>query len=131
MSTKSPILKRFVTFTACVFSCLSLLARDYSGHRYSGDADIGLPNGSEVGTGIIIALIAIPIGYLILNMSNSKDSEGNTFGGCLGLLFIGGGIIGLLPLIAWLCAIGNILIGIGFALFVIIGVIGWLTSKKK
>ena len=131
MSKKKPILNRFITFAASVCSYLPILARDYSGHRYSGDANIGLPNGSEVGKGIIIALIAIPIGYLILNMSNSKDGEGNTFAGCLGVLFIGGGIICLLPLIAWLCAIGNVLIGIGIALFVIIGVIGWLTSKKK
>jgi hypothetical protein len=64
-------------------------------------------------------------------MSNSKDGESNTFVGCLGVIFIGGGIIGLLPLLAWLCAFGNILLGIGFALFVVIGVIGWLTSKKK
>lgn len=110
---------------------VQIMARDYSGHRYYGDGDIGLPNGSEVGTGIIIALVAIPIGYMILNMSNSKDGESNTFVGCLGVIFIGGGIIGLLPLLAWLCAFGNILLGIGFALFVVIGVIGWLTSKKK
>jgi len=131
MSRNSTVIKRFWALTSYTCSCLSLIARDYSGHRYYGDADIGLPNGSEVGTGIIIALVAIPIGYLILNMSNTKDGEGNTFVGCLGVLFIGGGLIGLLPLLAWLCAIGNVLIGIGFALFVIVGVIGWLTSKNK
>lgn len=41
--------------------------------------DIGLPSGNEVVTGLIIVVIAIPIGYLIL--PNSKNS---TFGGLIG-----------------------------------------------
>lgn len=123
--------KRFSILIASIIANLTAFARDYSGHRYYDDPDIGLPSGSEVGTGLIIAIIAIPIGYLILNMSNSESSEGNSFGGCLGVIFIVGGLVCLLPLVAWLCAIGNVLIGIGIALFVIIGVIGWLTSKKK
>lgn len=108
-----------------------IMARDYSGHRYFGDADIGLPNGNEVGIGLLIAIMAIPVGYIILKMSDSKSGEGNTLGGCIGVVFIGGGIIALLPLVAWLCAIGSVLIGIGFALFIVIGIIGLFMSKKK
>ena len=114
-----------------LFTSLFAFARDYSGHRYYGDDDIGLPNGSEVGIGLVIALIAIPIGYLVINMSKSNNEEDNIFVGCLGSLFICGGIFSLLPLLAWLCAIGNIIIGIGFILFVIIGIIGFFISKKK
>lgn len=108
-----------------------MFARDYSGHRYFDSPDIGLPSGSEVGTGLVIAIIAIPIGYLILKMSDSKTSEGNSFGGCLGVIFIIGGLVCLLPLVAWLYAIGSVVIGIGMALFVVIGIIALFTSKNK
>ena len=50
---------------------LSLYAEP-SGRGYDPNApDIGLPSGNEVLTGLIIAIIAIPIGYLILN-ANKK-----------------------------------------------------------
>ena len=125
------MIKRGSLFLTSLLSSLSAFTRDYSGHRYYGDADIGLPNGNEVGIGLVIALIAIPIGYLIINMSKSNSGEDNMFVGCLGLLFIGGGIVSLLPLLAWLCAIANIVIGIGFILFIVVFVIGFLLSKNK
>lgn len=121
------MIKRISILLLSLFTSFTIFARDYSGRRYYGNADIGLPDGSEVGIGLVIALIAIPIGYLIINMSESN----NVFVGCLGLLFIGGGIASLLPLVAWLCAIGSIIIGIGFALFIIVVVIGFFMSKKK
>ncbi|WP_337409184.1 hypothetical protein [Paraprevotella xylaniphila] len=90
--------------------------------------DIGLPSGNEVVTWLIIAVITIPIGYLIL--SNSKNS---TWGGLIGVVFIGAGIVSLLPILAWLCSIIGVLVGIGFLLFTIIIVIGLiynLINKK-
>lgn len=124
------MIKRIYILLLSLHTSFTIYAKDYSGHRYYGDADIGLPNGSEVGIGLVIALITIPIGYLIINMSN-HNGEDNMLVGCLGLLFIGGGIVSLLPLLAWLCAIANVLIAIGFALFIIVVVIGFFMSKKK
>ena len=123
--------KKVSILTASLLANLEMFARDYSGHRYFESPDIGLPSGSEVGTGLVIAIIAIPIGYLILKMSDSQTSEGNSFGGCLGVIFIIGGLVCLLPLVAWLCAIGSVVIGIGMALFVVIGIIALFTSKNK
>lgn len=123
--------KKVSILTASLLANLEMFARDYSGHRYFDSPDIGLPSGSEVGTGLVIAIIAIPIGYLILKMSDSKTSEGYSFGGCLGVIFIIGGLVCLLPLVAWLCAIGSVVIGIGMALFVVIGIIALFTSKNK
>ena len=123
--------KKVSILTASLLANLEMFARDYSGHRYFDSPDIGLPSGSEVGTGLVIAIIAIPIGYLILKMSDSKTSEGNSFGGCLGEIFIIGGLVCLLPLVAWLYAIGSVVIGIGMALFVVIGIIALFTSKNK
>lgn len=125
------MIKRCSILLFYLFTSLSVFTRDYSGHRYYGDADIGLPSGNEVGIGLAIAIVAIPIGYLFLNMSNSKNGEDNMFAGCFGLLFIGGGIVALLPLIAWLCAIANVIIGIGFVLLIVVIVIGFLMSKTK
>jgi len=123
--------KKVSILTVSLLANLEMFARDYSGHRYFDSPDIGLPSGSEVGTGLVIAIIAIPIGYLILKMSDSKTSEGNSFGGCLGVIFIIGGLVCLLPLVAWLYAIGSVVIGIGMALFVVIGIIALFTSKNK
>ena len=124
------IRRQLTTFIGLI-AHLPIMARDYSGHRYFGDDDIGLPSGSEVGIGIVIALIAIPVGYMILKMSETKNGESNSFGGCFALLCIGGGIISLLPLFAWLCAISSVIYGIAIVLFIIIAIIAFLFSKNK
>lgn len=89
--------------------------------------DIGLPDGSEVGIGLLIAIFALPIGYFFLNGSK----EDNSSGGCFGLIFIGVGIVCLFPLLAWICAIGQVIIGIGIALFIILLIIGLISGKFK
>lgn len=88
-----------------------------SGRGYDPNApDLGLPEGNEVLTGLIIAAIAIPLGYAILNANNKNNngSDENSFWGGLGMLFIGGGIVCLLPLVAWLCSILSAILAIGF-----------------
>ncbi len=87
--------------------------------------NIGLPSGNEVITGLIIAVITIPIGYLIL--SNSKNS---TLGGLIGVALIGIGIITLLPTLAWLSSIIGVIVGIGFLVFIIIIIVALFVNKK-
>ncbi len=100
--------------------------RDYG--RYPDDANIGLPNGSEVGIGLLIAVIAIPIGWLICKASSGK--EGN-FVGCLGTLLVLGGIVALLPLLAWVCAVGSALYVVGIAIVVVVVIIALIFGSKK
>lgn len=53
-----------------------------SGRGYDPNApDLGLPEGNEVLTGLIIAAIAIPLGYAILNANNKNNngSDENSF----------------------------------------------------
>lgn len=88
--------------------------------------DLGLPEGGEVLTGLIIAVIVIPLGLLIMN--SSKDSS---FSGCLGVLFIGAGIVCLLPLLAWLCSIMSAIVAIGILIVVVILVLSAFTSKNS
>lgn len=93
---------------------------------------IGLPDGNEVLTGLIIAIIAFPIGYAISNASRKENSSDESmFPGCLGIIFYVGGIIGLLPLIAWVFSILSAVYTIGLILIVIIGIIGFIFSKLK
>ena len=113
---KGHIMRYLLSFYG-LFVFTQLYAYEPRGRLYD-IPDIGLPSNNEVVTGLIIAIIAIPIGYLIL--SNSKNS---TFGGLIGVGFIGAGIISLLPTLAWLCSIIGVLVGIGFLLFIIIVVI--------
>lgn len=97
-----------------IISIMPLYAYEPRG-RVHDIPDIDLPSENEVVTGLIITVIAIPIGYLIL--SNSKNS---TLGGLIGTGFIGAGIITLLPTLTWLCNIIGVLVYIGFLLFIII-----------
>lgn len=43
---------------------------------------------------------------------------------------MGVGFIGLIPLIAWICAIGQVLIGVGIAIVVLIAIFSFLFGKK-
>jgi hypothetical protein len=90
--------------------------------------NIGLPQGSEVGIGFIVALIVLPLGFMIIR--SSKDSS---YGGCLGMILMGIGIIALLPLLAWLFSIINLVVGIGFLAFIVLAIIALvykLLNKK-
>ena len=100
--------------------------RDFG--RFPDNYDIGLPGGNEVGIGLVIGLIAIPIGFLICKASSDKD--GSVFG-CLGVLLIIGGIIALLPLLAWVCALGSALYVIGIVVVAIIVILSLIFGGKK
>ena len=103
----------------------------FAGPRYDPyEPDFGLPDGSELGIGLLVAIIALPIGYFMLNSSENSNSDGIPAGGCFGMILIGIGFIGLLPLIAWVCAIGQVLVGIGIAIVILIAIFGFIFGKK-
>lgn len=113
-------------------SAMKLMAEP-SGRGYDPNApDLGLPGGNEVFTGLLIAIIAIPIGYIILN-SGKRDnsSEDSIFPGCLGVILIGGGIVCLLPMIAWIFSILSAIFTIGIIVVIIIVILAFIFSNKK
>ena len=126
---KECILTGVLSFVGSITS----LYAEPRGRGYDPNApDFGLPGGNEVLTGLIIAFIAIPIGYAILNANKKENSSDESlFPGCLGLIFIGGGLVCLLPLIAWAFSILSAVFTIGFILVVIIGIIALIFSKNK
>ncbi len=130
---KKYILTGLLSFIGSITS----LYAEPSGRGYDPDApDLGLPEGNEVLTTLIIAIIAIPIGYAILNAGKRDNtSDESLFPGCLGEIFIGGGLVCLFPLVVWLCSILKIILSavfaIGFVAVVIIGIIALIFSKKK
>lgn len=125
--------KNILTGLLFFISSITSLFAEPSGRGYDPDApDLGLPRGNEVLTGLIIAIIAIPIGYAILNIGKRDNtSDESLFPGCLGVIFIGGGLVCLLPLVAWLFSILSAVLAIGFVAVVTIGIIGLIFSKKK
>lgn len=125
--------KNILTGLLFFISSITSLFAEPSGRGYDPDApDLGLPGGNEVLTGLIIAIIAIPIGYAILNIGKRDNtSDESLFPGCLGVIFIGGGLVCLLPLVAWLFSILSAVLAIGFVAVVTIGIIGLIFSKKK
>lgn len=103
----------------------------YAGPRYDpNEPDLGLPGGSELGIGLLVAIFALPIGYSILKYSDDSKSDGISAGGCFGMILMGIGFVGLIPLIAWICAIGKVLIGIGIAVVIIIALFSFLFGKN-
>lgn len=125
--------KNILTGLLFFISSITSLFAESSGRGYDPDApDLGLTGGNEVLTGLIIAIIAIPIGYAILNTGKRDNtSDESLFPGCLGVIFIGGGLVCLLPLVAWLFSILSAVLAIGFVAVVTIGIIGLIFSKKK
>lgn len=127
-------MKKYVLSMFALFASIStMLYAEPRGRGYDPDApNLGLPGGNEVFTGLVIAIIAIPIGYAILNAGKKENSSDESlFPGCLGLIFIGGGIVCLLPLVAWLCSILSAIFAIGLVIFIAIGIIALIFSKNK
>lgn len=127
------MIKKIILAIILQFTSAFKIIAEPRGRGYDPDAlDLGLPSGDEVFGGLMIAIIAIPIGYAILNYSfKENSSDENLFPGCLGVLFIGGGIVCLLPLIAWIFSILSAVFAIGFAIFIIIGILALIFSKNK
>ena len=110
-----------------LFSAYQSLFAEPRGRFIFDDPDIGLPSGEEVGIGILIALIAFPLGQFILHSNNDSKDE-NVGCGCLGVFFCGLSIVCLLPLLAWICSILFAIIGIGFVLVIIIIILALIYS---
>lgn len=103
-----------------------LYAYEPSGRGYDPDAPfLGLPSGDEVWIGLVIGIIALLIGYLILN---ANDNQENSAIGCLGVIFMIGGFISLLPLLAWVFSILSSIFVVGIVIFIIIIIISFLKS---
>ena len=109
------------------FQLFFISSDGYPRGRYIPTPDLGLQNSSEVVNGMLIAIPLILIGFLILKSSNEKL-------GCLGSIMLIGGIICLLPLLAWIASIASSLLSIGVILMVVLAVICLiynLINKKK
>lgn len=123
--------KRMLSFFY-IITCSSLLfaqrGRGYTSHI----PDIRLPGGYEVLIGLSISVFAIPLGLLIYHLGKGKNGkEDNVFASCLGSIFVGGGVIALFPLIAWLFSALASIYAIGIVIFVFIVFLGLLFKKKQ
>ena len=114
----------FLISTFCNNICFA--AYEPRGRGYDPNPpNIGLPEGREVFIGLLSGVLAIVIGQLLVRV---KDNE--TLG-CVGVLLHIVGVVALIPLIAWICAIGQIVLGIAIGVGVIVAIIALILSKKK
>lgn len=91
---------------------------------YTGGSDDGIGFAwQDMIIGAIIALVCVPIGGLLINLSESKDKDGNKdengFLGCLGAILICGGGCCALPLIFSAIYVGIAIVIVGGILFLI------------
>lgn len=110
-----------------VFLFMPLYAYEPRGRAYN-HPNIGLPQGSEVVIGLIVAFVILPLGYWII-----QNSKNNSYGGCLGMILMGTGMIALLPLLSWLFSIIGLVVGVGFLIFIafiIIALVYNVLNKK-
>ena len=119
-------IKALVLFATSLFSKVCEAAYEPSGRGYDPNPpDIGLPKGNEVFIGLIIGALAIVIGQLLVRV------EGNETCGCIGVILHFIGIAALIPLVMWICAIGQVILGIIIGVGVIAFIIALVFSKKK
>lgn len=110
--------------TLCNGICIA--AHEPRGRGYnSNPPDIGLPEGREVFIGLLVGVLTIVIGQLLVRL---KDNETM---GCIGGLFHIVRIASLIPLIAWICAIGQVVLGLVIGISIIVAIIALVFSKKK
>ncbi len=117
-----------------VFSPFNLFAQRYPTKR--SYEIIELPDVSEIGEALKIAIPLLAIGFLIayVFMWNKKSQEKESklqSVGCLGIILMGVGIFFLLPLLAWVELIFVSALSIGIALIVIILIIVLIYSLFK
>lgn len=119
--------KFFLSLAAFLISLSS-----FAGPRYDpNEPDLPLPHGSEVGIGLLVAIVVLPIGYFIFKSNDSSNSSDiSDSKGCVGIILYVIGFIGLIPLLFWICEIGKALLGIAFVVVLVIGLIAWLFGKK-
>ena len=96
---------------------------------------MGLADGDEIVDALAVGIPVILIGFLIAyffmwrNPGNTSDFDGKI--GCFGIILMGIGFFLLLPLWAWVEAIGILIVEILFGLAIVIGIIAFIFGKFK
>lgn len=124
-------MKKLLVIIFLLFPVIAVNAHYDYGRYDRNQPDLGLPEGNSVLIGLLIGIVAIVIGQILVR--NGDNSKENNPAGCIGVILHFVGFIGHVPLLMWICAIGqavlSIVIVIGVILF-IIGLIYYLFSKK-
>jgi hypothetical protein len=123
-----------------LFGVLMLIPFELFAQRYPTKRSyeiIGLPDGSEIGDALKIAIPLLIIGFLITYIfmwrkKAQEEKENNSqYIGCLGVILMAVGAFFLIPLLAWVEAIFVSALGIVIALVVVAVIIGLIYSFFK
>lgn len=115
--------RKISTFIFLLAYCVNSYSQRYSSER-TYDI-IGLPGGSEIMDALKIGIPLLIVGFIIAyifmwSKSNEEKQkgEGSTMG-CIGVIIMGIGFLALLPLWAWIEAVGVTLVSIVFVIGII------------
>lgn len=96
---------------------------------------IGLADGDEIADALMVGLPLLLVGFLIAYIfmwrksdEEKQKGEGSTMG-CIGIIIMGAGFLCLIPLLAWIEAIGVTIVFVVFVIAIICALWGWLTGK--
>lgn len=96
---------------------------------------IGLADGDEIADALMVGLPLLLVGFLIAYIfmwgksdEEKQKGEGSTMG-CIGTILMGAGFLCLIPLLAWIEAIGVTVVFVVFVIVIICALWGWLTGK--
>lgn len=118
-------------FMSVLFPILGMAQR----YTERGYEVIGLADGEEITESLAIGIPLLLVGFLIAYIfmwskseEEKREGKGSTIG-CIGVIIMGIGFIFLLPLLAWIEAIGMILFSAIVVIILICALWAWLTGK--
>jgi hypothetical protein len=85
--------------------------------------DFGLPKGNEVLIGLLIAVPSFLLGQVLVRKENETI-------GCIGSILHVVAVVGLIPILIWLCEIGRAIFAILFGIAIVGGIFYIIFGKK-
>lgn len=122
------------------FLCFCLCSVPCYPQRYRSERSydiIGLADGDEIIEALQLGIPLLVIGFLIAYFSmwrktnKEKQSEKGSTIGCIGIIIIGIGFIVLLPLWAWVEAIGVTLVSVVIGLGIVFAIVYYIYETMK
>lgn len=103
--------------------CSVLLVGCYDAGFDPNAPDIGLPKGNEVLVGLLIAVPSFLLGQVLVCNKNETI-------GCIGSILHVVAVVGLIPILMWLCEIGSAIFACLFGVAIVGGIVYLLFGKK-
>lgn len=105
--------------------CSVLLIGCYEAGFDPNAPDIGLPKSNEVLVGLLIAVPSFLLGQVLVRNENENETIG-----CIGSILHVVAVVGLIPILIWLCEIGSVIFACLFGVAIVGGIFYMIFGKK-